>query len=345
MKRIGKFTAAALLLAVFAVFAAGCSQDVNPGSDQLACIYDGSKHGGNRFLKEVQPGEHLSTDSGNHVAYLPTSNRFYNMTDSENRDTLAPPTLSGVAADNTNVIVQGVLRFRFNTEGNKACEWYSKHGRRNANASGDLGFNVRGTAEQAHAGWFRFLAENFGDTMKQVVHDGSHGWTWQQLVYGNDPTISYKGANPVDVQYGIDLGALFTKYLDENLGGHYFCGIQPSLTGVGSDPNCPPIYFQVLNVQPKDPTLTQEHEKLQRLQASLAAQKQEATLNAENRASLIADAKAQREVLNAQIENARLQALTASTIQHCLILAKVGLDCDGHWAPVVVSNGTKVTGR
>jgi hypothetical protein len=75
----------------------------------------------------------------------------------------------------------------FNTTGDKACTWYSKYGLQNA-SYGDLGFAARSKSAQRRAGWYRFLAEAHGDTMKQVVHDDSSAWTWQQLAYGSDPT-------------------------------------------------------------------------------------------------------------------------------------------------------------
>lgn len=333
----------------FAVLAAGCgTKHVNATSDSLACIFDGSQAGGHRFKKEVPAGDTFKTASDDQVVYLPTSNRFYNMTETANRDTLAPSSLTGYARGQVKMAVQGVLKFRFNTEGNQACEWYSKHGRRDANAAGDLGFNVRGAEAQAQAGWFRFLAEYPGDTMKQVVHDSLSPWTWQQLKYGNDPSLEGESdaaliTPSVSIALGVKLGQVFTKYLDDNLGGHYFCGIQPDLTGKGDDPNCPPIYFQVISAEPADQQLVVEHDKLQEQQAQIATQQAENKLKAANRASLIEATESQRKLLEAQIENAALQARNDPTVQKCLIYAKVGLDCDGHRAPILV-NGQPVGG-
>jgi len=157
---------------------------------------------------------------------------------------------------------------------------------------------------------------------KQVVHDGSSGWTWEQLAYGSDPTqkAPAAGSEPVSVTYGRHIGAIATRYLGRlNLGDGYFCGVQPGLSGAGETAGCPPM-----------------HDQLKRLAAELARQRQSAKLKAQNRATAIASAKAQRKVLDAQIVNTKLSAQNDLKVQKCLILARVGLDCDGHKAQVVV---------
>jgi hypothetical protein len=75
------------------------------------------------------------------------------------------------------------------------------------------------------------------------------------------------------------------------------------------------------------------------LEAKLSRRRQEARLNNQNRATLVADIKAQQKILTVQIENARLMAQKDAKVQKCLILAKVGLDCDGHRAPIIVGGG------
>ena len=174
---------------------------------------------------------------------------------------------------------------------------------------------------------------------KQVVHDGSSGWTWEQLAYGSDPTqkAPAAGSEPVSVTYGRHIGAIATRYLGRlNLGDGYFCGVQPGLSGAGETAGCPPMHFQILSVHPRDKPLADEHDQLKRLAAELARQRQSAKLRAQNRATAIASAKAQRKVLDAQIVNTKLSAQNDLKVQKCLILARVGLDCDGHKAQVVV---------
>jgi hypothetical protein len=327
-----------LLSLAAALLAAGCGgKTVTVDADTLACVYDGSANGGHRFKETVEPGERVSVGKTDEVVMLPTSTRFYNMTTTQNRNALAPSRVLAFAKGQTPVWIEGVLKFRFNTAGNKACDWYSKHGRRNAH-NGDLGFDVRGKIAQRQAGWYRFLAESHGDTMKQVVHDGSSEWTWEQLAYGSDPTVKRAlTAEAVSVAYGKQIGALFTKYLRLNLGNDYFCGVQPALTGGGETPGCPPMYFQVLSVYPRDGQLAEEHDQLQRLDAALQRQRQGAKLKARNRASAIASARAQKAVIEAQIVNTRLAAQNDATVQKCLILARVGLDCDGHRQQIIVA--------
>jgi hypothetical protein len=100
------------------------------------------------------------------------------------------------------------------------------------------------------------------------------------------------------------------------------------------------MYFQILSVYPRDEALAAEHEKLKQLDAALARQRQAAKLKAMNRSVAIASARAQRKVLLAQIVNTRLDAQNDVKVQKCLILARVGLDCDGHKETVIVAGGT-----
>ena len=342
MKKVGGF----LLLAVAAmVLVTGCGgKTVTVDGDTIACVYDGSANGGHRFKRTIQPGEQVNVAKTDEVVTLPTSTRFYNMTTTQNRNALAPSRLLAFAEGQTPVWIEGVLKFRFNTAGDKACSWYSKHGRRNA----PLGFDVHGKLAQRRAGWYRFLAESVGDTMKQVVHDGSSAWTWEQLAYGSDPSVKTKPAaeeESVSVAYGKHIGAMFTKYLRLNLGDDYFCGVQPALTGEGTTKGCPPMYFQVLSVYPRDPSLAQEHEKLQRLDAALARQRQAIRLKAQNRAETIAATRANKALLEAQIVNTRLAAQNDVKVQKCLILAHVGLDCDGHKQQIIVGGLPTTKGR
>ena len=327
-----------LLVLASAVLVAGCGgKTVSVDADTLACIYDGSANGGHQFKRIVLPGERVSVGKSDEVVRIPTSTRFYNMTTTQNRNALAPSRVLAFTKGQTPVWIEGVLKFRFNTAGTKACDWYSKHGRRNAR-NGDLGFDVRGKRAQQQAGWYRFLAEAHGDTMKQVVHDGSSAWTWEQLAYGSDPAVKRSPtAESVSVVYGKQIGALFTKYLRLNLGDDYFCGVQPALTGAGETPGCPPMYFQVLSVYPRDSQLAGEHDALQRLEAALQRQRQGARLKAQNRATAIASARAQKAVIEAQIVNTRLAAQNDVRVQKCLIFAHVGLDCDGHRQQIIVS--------
>lgn len=299
---------------------------VTVAGDQIGCVY-GDAASGHAFERSIQPGERARVGNGDQLVELPTGDQIYNVTTSANRTEQAPSRVLAFTRGQTAVWVEGVLKFRFNTSGDKACRWYSKYG------------------SQQQTGWFRFLAEAHGDTLRQVVHDGSSAWTWQQLAYGSDPAVKTKPTTePISVGYGQHIGAMFTKYLDLNLGDRYFCGVQLGLSGAGAAPGCPPMYFQILSVYPRDPMLSQEHDKLKQLDAQLARQRQAAKLKAMNRSVAIASAKEQRKVILEQIINTRLDAQNDLKVQKCLILAKVGLDCDGHKQPVIVA-GAPTTGK
>jgi hypothetical protein len=332
--------AAAVGIAVAVSWVRGYGQEsVVVAGDQVGCVY-GDAASGHRFERSIQPGERATIANTDQLVLLPTGDQIYNVSTSGNRTAEAPGRVLAFTRGQTAVWVEGVLKFRFNTAGERACAWYSKYGLQTA-SYGDLGFTVRSGIRQPHTGWFRFLAEAHGDTLRQVVHDGSSAWTWQQLAYGSDPTLKVKPTSePISVTYGKHIGAMFSKYLALNLGDRYFCGVQPGITGDGETPACPPMYFQILSVYPRDTSLAGEHEKLKRLDAELARQRQAAKLKAMNRSVAIASARAQRKVIEAQIVNTRLDAQNDLKVQKCLILAKVGLDCDGHKASIIVAGGT-----
>lgn len=327
--------AAAAVAAIVVIRHEGKS--VTVAGDQIGCVY-GSANSGHKFKRSIQPGQTVDIRKTDELVLLPNGDQVYNITTSGNRTEAAPDRVLAFTKGQTAVWVEGVLKFRFNTSGGKACQWYSKYGLKSA-SYGDLGFAVRSGIEQKQTGWYRFLAEAHGDTMRQVVHDGSSAWTWQQLAYGSDPTLTTKPtAEPVSVGYGKHIGAMFTKYLALNLGSNYFCGVQPGLSGAGEIAGCPPMYFQILSVYPRDESLAAEHDKLKRLDAELTRQRQAAKLKAMNRSVAIASAKAQRKVILEQIINTRLDAQNDIKVQKCLILARVNLDCDGKMQQIIVGS-------
>ena len=350
--RRGLIVAAAVVVLVLGVGAAAGGYFVfrNTGTsvtvpgDQIGCVYS-SLESGHKFIRSIQPGEHATVGKTDELVQLPTNDIVYNIT-SRNTSPDAPQHLLAFTKGQVALFVEGVLKFRFNTAGDIACKWYSRYGMQSA--YGDMGFTVtpgnEAVQESQHTGWYRFLAEAQANTMKQVVHDGSTGFTWQQLTYGADPNVkATASAEPVGITYGKHIGALLTKYLALDLGGNYFCGVQPGLTGAGTAQGCPPMYFQVISEYPRDNTLAEAHEALRRLDAQLGQQRQTAKLQAQNRAVAISSALTQRKVLQEQIINTRLTALNDPKVQKCLILARAGLDCDGK-KPQIIVPGVSASG-
>lgn len=222
-------------------------------SDTHVCVFDGSQRGGQKLKFQVPPGaasKHI--DDNDQVVKIPASNRFYWVTlDDSLRDPGAPKTYTGNAAGGAPVYVEGQLRFRFNLA--KACDWFSKHGRRNAKDGTDLGFNARGNpADVAQEGWFVYLRENFGAGMQQVVDGGLNTYLWDFLHYNYpvnaDPNTGIVPAGqaigePTRDKLAADLGKKFTDRLNTSLGGDYFCGITPDPNGNAAA--CPPIDFEI----------------------------------------------------------------------------------------------------
>lgn len=332
------FAAAGAVAGYLLLWSTGRSVTV-PG-DQIGCVYS-SAESGHRFIRSIRSGERVTIGKTDELVQLPTNDIVYNITSSDNSPD-APVHLLAFTKGQVALFVEGVLKFRFNTAGDSACKWYSRYGMQSA--YGDMGFTVAAVRsggaveEPSHTGFYRFLAEAHGNMMKQVVHDGSTGFSWQQLTYGADQN-GRTGANaePVSITYGKHIGALLTKYLALDLGGRYFCGVQPGLTGAGSAKGCPPMYFQLTSEYPRDKTLSGEHEALRRLDAQLNRKRQAAKLEAANRDAAITAAVTQRKLLEAQIVNTRLAALNDPKVQKCLILAKAGLDCEGKKPQIIVA--------
>lgn len=316
-----------------------------PG-DQIGCVYT-SLESGHRFVRSIQPGERVTIGKTDELVQLPTNDIVYNIT-SRNSSPEAPLHLLAFTRGEVALFVEGVLKFRFNAAGDSACKWYSRYGMQSA--YGDMGFTVaaksKGVEESPHTGFYRFLAEAQGNMMKQVVHDESSGFAWQQLTYGS------ASAEPVSITYGKHIGALLTKYLALDLGGNFFCGVQPGLTGAGSAAGCPPMYFQLTSEYPRDKTLSGQHDATRRLRAQLNQQRQAAELQAnqqrqaaklqaQNQAAAIRAAVTQRKVLEAQIVNTRLTALNDPEVQKCLIYARAGLDCTGKKPQIIIAGVPK----
>lgn len=224
----------------------GTGRSVAVPGDQIGCVY-GSLESGHNFIRSIQPGERVTIGKTDELVQLPTNDIVYNIT-SRGSSPEAPLHLLAYTQGQVALFVEGVLKFRFNTAGDSACKWYSRYGMQST--YGDMGFTVaaksQGAQESGHTGFYRFLAEAQGNTMKQVVHDESTGFTWQQLTYGADPNVKNPvSGEPVSITYGKHIGALLTKYLALDLGGNFFCGVQPGLTGAGTANGCPPMYFQL----------------------------------------------------------------------------------------------------
>lgn len=301
-------------------------------SDTMVCVYDGSQRGGQKLKFQVPPGaKSKGIDSNDQVVKIPASNRFFMAsTDDAVRDPLAPKSYEAFAKGSVAVQIQGQVRFRFNLE--KACEWYSKHGRRNANGN-DLGFNARGD-DARDAGWFRFLAENFGVTMAEVAKEVTGKYDWAALTFNypanaNDAGEVPAGQQPaeaIDLALGRELGVAFTNRLNANLGGDYFCGIDPDPNGATNA--CPPMRFQVIRVDPTDTALRDGRQKVEATKQALRDAELEGQLQQAQQAAIIASENAKAAILEAQAKNAETQARIDTA--KCRQYAQYGLDCEGH---------------
>lgn len=341
MKRRG--VATALLVVVGAGLLASCSATATPTSDTYLCVFAG---GGSQRLKYQLPPGSDQKDIGQNdtVVEIPASNRFYMAAkDDSIRDPLAPHFYPGNALGGVEVELEGQIRMRFNLP--KACEWYSKHGRRNA-TNGDLAFNARG-ADAENSGWLQWLAENFGFTMGSVAKRVLNGYDWAALHYDYPINANNIGVVPKDEQpgeatsqkLGKELGEEFTKEIDSFLGGQYFCGTE---TTPGSA-TCPPLTFQVLAVTPGGPAgekLIADRSAVESTKQQLQTSQLEGQLQQQQAATVQENEAAKQKIATAQAATAAVEARADKEIAHCLVLASVGLDCEGHFPNQIVVGGS-----
>lgn len=307
-------------------------------SDQHVCVFDGSDRGGQRLKFQIAPGaESEKIDDNDQVVRIPASNRFWMV--SSDRSIADPGTPNNYTGNDRNgvpIYIEGQIRFRFNLE--RACEWYSLHGRRNADDDGDLRFNARGD-DALDSGWFRFGNENFVVTMQEVVSELGSQFDAEALHYNwpenYDPDAQTGDGRPTRQTLGEVLGQAYTERLERNLGGDFFCG---TAEATAEDP-CPDITFQVRYAGPgPDAPLVQERDAEERTRRTLEREAEEAELRAQQLANQLAAEEAEQQLLVERAETAELEARIDTA--ECRIYAEYGLDCEGHHPTYVVPNQT-----
>ncbi|MDB5178766.1 MAG: hypothetical protein JWN01_709 [Patescibacteria group bacterium] len=335
---------------MFTSLLTGCGTKAAPAADEIACAY-GSASDGKALKGHLDPGAKPKRYGMNDtVVYMPASNRFYMASNTGSRDPGAPLSYIGYAGQ-TPMDVQGQLRFRFDPR--YACDWFAKHGRRNSTDEsahdGGLGFNLRGKAA-VEAGWFKFLAENFGFTAARVVRtvqyvEGTHTtYTWAGLHFSYPANANQetgvldpqaKAGESIQETYGRQVGLKVDQLLTAKLGGRFFCGVeQPPAGQMPPDYNskCPPIGFDVLDVTPQDPNLLTARQAYESTRQTAQTAADQAELLAKQKANIGQVERDKAAILVAQLRTAQLQADLEATraraaAAKCLVYVQAGVDC------------------
>lgn len=335
----------AVFATVVALVLASCSIDdqyATPTSDSHLCVFDGSERGGQKLKFQLAPSaESRKIDDNDQVVKIPASNRFYATTkNGARRDPLASEFYDANArgSDATGTVpiqIEGQIRFKFNYAKN-ACEWYSLHGRRNADENGDLGFNARGN-DALTAGWFKFLTENFGQTMDQAVVPVALGYNWNSLVYnypvnadsdGKVPDGKAPGI-PTQTDFGNKVAVEFTNRLNKNLGGQYFCGVD------SKGDECTDLTFEVTRITgPAE--LMDAQAAVEKTRSDLERDQVTAQLQEQQLDATIRGEKARQAQLAEEIRTADLQAQKDSAFCRAITAVNPNLNCKGELAPVIV---------
>lgn len=320
----------AAMAATAAVLTLAACSAAAPGPDAVGCVYDKN----DALVKTLAPSsDEITLGSEQYLVRIPVSDRFYNVTrDDATRDALAPVVYDrAFARGNVAMFLEGKTRFRFNES--LACDWFAKHGRRNAPSEGefkgDLQFNARGEAS-LESPWFRYLAENFGDTMQKTSTEVMGSYDWAPLTFNYPENANEQGILPEGEPAGKssrealekDLGERFTQNLNESLGGNYFCGVG------GSADECPPITFEILKVEPQNAQLVTDRQAVEDAKSANETAQQLNELNQLNAEALIQAEQSKRQLLAEQVETAELQARIDTA--KCRQLGTVGLDCNGN---------------
>lgn len=334
MNRTLKFGAVAVLMLFIAT---ACStQYATPTADERICVYDGSERGGQKLKFQLGPAEQSKEiDDNDIVVKIPANNRFFMAAQDDTlRDPNAPHFYETFAAKNVSIHIEGQVRFRFNEN---ACDWFSKHGRRNAVDGRDMQFNARG-GDAANSPWLHWLAENFGPSMQQAANQVASQFDAFAMAFhypsnADDAGVVPVGATPAetaDVALGKALGPVFTGILNANLGGEFFCGIDT----VENDP-CPDMTFQVIAVHTTDPALEQGRQSVEKTKQDLINAQLKGQLQQQQAQEIAASAEANALILQAQADAAIKQAEIDNA--KCIVLADHGLDCSGNRPQPIVS--------
>lgn len=323
-----------------------CGKDVNGSSDEAKCVYNNET--GALDGDVMMPGSERRNDVDNEytVVSIPTSNRFWNISETDSRDAAAPSIITARDASYKETKTAIEVGFRFNAS--LACKWFDQHGRRDTNGTNDMLFNVKG---DPNTPWQQWLNRVFTSMMERVNQDLVRQRSWEYLEFNFPVNADKNGVVPEGQepapqtlrQMEVDFGLAMSARLKADLGEDYFCGINYDVGG-----KCTPLLVKISSVklidqqpvedrkaliaQAEANAIAVEQAELTRTgtQAAVDARKAQAEkdrqINAINAQAEIDKANEAKRVKDAQ--RASDEAAAAQEVAACLQLAQAGLAVD-----------------
>lgn len=247
-KRLIRSSILALLMAIMALLASGCGDQVPP--DAVGIEYSDGPWEGRSFSDVKSPGA-TDWNWNDDLYYLPLSQRSYIIRNEDGVDVKG--VISVPSQDNTLVNFEVSMAFVLNTRTDDIKDFPGGTLRRffegicrPYNCSFDSEMN-------ASDGWKRMLREKLYPALESALKD-------EARKYPGDVIVGNTEGRLTELQTAV--GRQFVAYLSRQTGGQYFCGPSFDRTYAGTDPAliCPPVELLIISADYNNPGVRESRE-------------------------------------------------------------------------------------